>query len=119
MKYNAEGATADMRTARKAFHIGDVFAMLLGDSVSPRGAAGVLALGEHLAGESLTPAGCEAYRPQFVQIILQQYPELGTLMADPVPPAEFVSVWLTRRAAEFGEYLAIAPATRATETAET
>ena len=99
-----------MSSARRAFHISDVLALLTEDTVSMRGSAGVCALAEHLFGGPLNVSDVEALRPTMSKIVLQQYPELRPFVGERVTPSELLPDWLARRSAEFGEYLPIARA---------
>ena len=99
-----------MSSARRAFHISDVLALLTEDTVSMRGSAGVCALAEHLYGGPLTVSAVDTLRPIMSKIVLQQYPELRPFVGERVTPSELLPDWLARRSAEFGEYL---PITRA------
>src|SRR5687768_16352100 len=98
-----------MHDARKAWHIGDILTIVTSYVVSPSGWRRDLELEEYLAGRPLSKSDRLRYRPAFQRALLEQYPELETLVGTEGPTDDLLHEWFRRRIAEFGEYLVVRP----------
>lgn len=94
---------------RRAFHIGDVLSIVTGIVLSPRGPIGVQALYQHLLGRSVSLGEAQKVHRQIRTHVVAHHPALSTFLAAEVPPYEFVTEWVARRAREFGHYIAVPP----------
>lgn len=104
---SSPGSGACAGDLRRAWHIGEVFALVLGAEVAPRGWKTVDVLIDYLAGMKLSGDERRAAALAAHNWLVRHFPDLANFDSEDVPSPEFRDLWLRRRIAEFGEYISI------------
>lgn len=93
-----------------AWHVGDVLSFVMGHDVSLRGPAAVNAFRTHLVGEPPDDDASTTAIATLIRIwLVAHFPSMGSFTEADRPCRELLSVWLTRRAAQYSEYLVVPP----------